>query len=161
MILLGYHWANGILNFCCSYFPDQVCKLLMSVVRHKPTKILWLTHWGRETKICVGFLTIIGSDNGLSPGRRQAIIGTNVGILLIGTLETNFSEILIEKYIFSFKKMHHKVSSGKWRPFCLGRNVLSIYISQWRQPSSVQAILCRMFGIWPWPWTLQAEMVEA
>ena len=29
-------------------------------------------------------LTIIGSDNGLSPGRRQAIIRTNVEILLIG-----------------------------------------------------------------------------
>ena len=32
-----------------------------------------LTHWGRVTHICVGNLTIIGSDNGLSPGRRQAI----------------------------------------------------------------------------------------
>ena len=28
------------------------------------------------THICVGKLTIIGSDNGLSPGRRQAIIWT-------------------------------------------------------------------------------------
>ena len=26
-----------------------------------------LTHWGRVTHICVGNLTIIGSDNGLSP----------------------------------------------------------------------------------------------
>ena len=33
-----------------------------------------LTHWGRVTHICVGNLTTIGSDNGLSPGRRQAII---------------------------------------------------------------------------------------
>ena len=39
-----------------------------------------LTHWGRVTHICVGNLTIIGSDNGLSPGRRQAITWTNVGI---------------------------------------------------------------------------------
>ena len=30
---------------------------------------------------CVGILTIIGSDNGLSPGRRQAIIWTNAGLL--------------------------------------------------------------------------------
>ena len=44
--------------------------------------------------ICVSKQTIIGSDNGLSPGRRQAIIWTNAGILLIGTLGTNFSEIL-------------------------------------------------------------------
>ena len=33
-----------------------------------------LTHWGRVTHICVSKLTTIGSDNGLSPGRRQAII---------------------------------------------------------------------------------------
>ena len=32
---------------------------------------------------------IIGSDNSLSPGRRQTITGSNVGILL--TLETNFN----------------------------------------------------------------------
>ena len=45
--------------------------------------------------MCVNKLTIIGSDNGLSRGRRQAIIWTNDGMLLIGPLQTNFSEILI------------------------------------------------------------------
>ena len=84
-----------------------------------------LTHWGRTTHICVGKLTIIGSDNGLSPGRRQAIIWTSAGILLIGPLGTNFSEILIGIQIFSFKKIHVKMSSGKRRPFCLGLNVLT------------------------------------
>ena len=83
-----------------------------------------LTHWGRVTHICVGKLSIIGSDNGLSPSRRQAIIWTNAGILLIGTLATNFSEISIEIYTFSFKKMHLNMSSGKWRPCCVGLNVL-------------------------------------
>ena len=68
------------------------------------------------THICVNKLTIIGPDNGLSPGRRQAIIWTNDGILLIGPLGTNFSEILIEIDTFSFKKMHLKMSSRKWRP---------------------------------------------
>ena len=52
-----------------------------------------LTHWGRVTHICVFNLTIIGSDNGLSPSRRQAIIWTNDGILLIETLATKFSEM--------------------------------------------------------------------
>ena len=51
----------------------------------------WLTHWGRETRICVDNLIIIGSDNGLLSGLRQAIIWTNAGILLIGTLGTDFS----------------------------------------------------------------------
>ena len=77
------------------------------------------------THICVGKQTIIGSDNGLSPGRHQAIIGTNAGILLIGPLGTNFSEILIAIEAFSFKKMHLKILSAKWRPFCLGLNVLT------------------------------------
>ena len=83
-----------------------------------------LTHWGRVTHICVSKQTISGSDNGLSPGRRQAIIWTNAGILLIGPLGTKFNEILIEIHTFSIKEMHLNMSSGKWRPFCLGLNVL-------------------------------------
>ena len=71
--------------------------------------------------ICVLNLTIIGSDNGLSPGRRQAITWTNVGIIL----GTNFSEKLIEIHTLSLKKIHLKMLSGKWWPFCLGLNVLT------------------------------------
>ena len=84
-----------------------------------------LTHWGRVTHICVSKLNIIGSDNGLSPDQRQAIIWTNAEILLIRTLGTNFSEILGEIRALSFKKMELKMSSAKWRRFCLGLNVLS------------------------------------
>ena len=83
-----------------------------------------LTRWGRVTHICINKLTTFGSDNGLSPGRRQAIIWTNAGILLIGPLRTNLSEILIKILIFPFKKMRLKVSA-KWWPFCLGLNVLT------------------------------------
>ena len=79
-----------------------------------------LTHWARVMHICVNKLTIIGSDYGLAPGRRKAIIWSNAGILLIGPLGTNFREIL---NIF-IKKMHLKMSSGQWRPSCLGLNVL-------------------------------------
>ena len=84
-----------------------------------------LTHWCRVTHICVGILTSIGSDNGLSPGRRKAIILTNAGILLIEPSGTNFSENVIKIQAFSFKKMHLKISYAKWRPFCLGLNVLT------------------------------------
>ena len=87
---------------------------------------LGLTDWGWVTHICVSKLTIIGSDNGLSPGRRQAIIWTNAGILLIRPLGTNFNEMLIIILIFSFMKMRLKVSSAKWRPFCLSLNVLKM-----------------------------------
>ena len=86
-----------------------------------------LTHWGWVTHICVGTNTNIGSDNGLSPGRRQAIIWTNAKILLIGPLGTNFSGNLSEIHIFSFKQIHLKMSSGEWRPFCLGLNVLNTW----------------------------------
>ena len=78
---------------------------------------------GRATHIFVSKLTIIGSDNGLSPGRHQAIIKTSAGILSIGPLGTNFNEILIEILTFSLKKMRLKVSSAKWWPFFLGLNV--------------------------------------
>ena len=101
---------------------------------NKEIKAKCLTHWGRVTHICVGKLTSISSDNGLSPGRRQAIIWTNAGILLIRPLgtnfsEINFSEISIEIYTFSFKKMHLKTLSAKWRLFCLGLNELT---SEWK-----------------------------
>ena len=75
--------------------------------------------------ICGSKLTIIVSDNGLLPGRCQAIIWTNAGILLIGPLGTNSSDFFIKIHTFSFKKMHLKRSSGKWRPFCLGLTVLN------------------------------------
>ena len=83
-----------------------------------------LTHWGRVTHICVGNLIIIGSDNVFSPGRGQAIIWINYGILLSGSLRINFNEILIQMYIFSFMKIPLKMLSAKCRPFCLGLNVL-------------------------------------
>ena len=106
------------------------------------------------THICVSKLTIIGSDNGLSPDRRQAIIWTNAGILLIGPVGTNFSEILIEILTFSFKKLRLKVSSAKRRPFCLGLNVLS------RRPCFIDIYLnflcllrmkiCLLLYFWEW-----------
>ena len=90
-----------------------------------------LTHWGRVTHICVNKL-IIGSDNGFSPGRRQAIIWTNAGILLIRPLGTQCSEIWIEINIFSLKNMHFKMSSAKCRPFRRGLNVLTT-LSAWAE----------------------------
>ena len=60
------------------------------------------THWGRVTHICVTRLTTIGSVNGLSPGRRQAIIWTNAGILLIVPL-------------WSLMKFYSKFRYFNWR----------------------------------------------
>ena len=117
------------------------------------TAVMHLTHWGRVTHICISKLTIIGSDNGLSPGRRQAIICTNAGILLIRTLGTNFSEILCEIHSFSFSKMHLKMPSAKWHPFCLGVNVLMtplscVSFSTNTKPSVPLSVLSTCCGGW-------------
>ena len=113
-------WGPPGADRWAAYWSHEPCYL-----RYADKPSIYLTHWGRVTHLCVGKLTSIASDNGLSPGRRQAIIWTNAGIFLIGTLGTNFSEILIKINTFSFQKMRLKVSSAKWRQCCLGLNVLS------------------------------------
>ena len=50
------------------------------------------------THICVGKLTIISSDNGLSPGRRLAIIWNNAGMFLIG--------LFVKEIRFNFEKKY-------------------------------------------------------
>ena len=94
-----------------------------------------LTHWDMMTHICLGNLTIIGSDKGLSPGRPEAINWTNDGLLLIRPLVTNFSEILIFFLHFHSRKCilryrlendSHFISRSQcvnarrstWRVFC-------------------------------------------
>ena len=80
-------------------------------------------YWGRVTHICLSKLTIIGSDNVLSPGRHQAIIRTNAGILLIGPLGTNFSEMLIKTNIFieenTFESVVCEMAAILSRPQCV------------------------------------------
>ena len=96
--------------------------------------------------MCVGNLTIVGSDNGLSPGRRQAIIWTNIANW------TFKKQILVE--IFPFTKMHLKVSSALWRSFCLGINVLIcytstnffIYYDYYIAPKTVRNVICQKWG---------------
>ena len=111
-----------------------------------PLTLYLLSHWGWVTHICISKQTIIGSDNGLSHARRQVIIWTNAGILSIRTLGTNFSEILREIHIFSFKNIHLKMLSGKRRPFCLGLNVLKAF-TIWKTQGTPGAIYILVFGI--------------
>ena len=120
------HWLRKLLNRWQAIIRTRPC-VRMHGCMYLSLSLAELTHWGRVTHICVSNLTIIGSDNGLSPGRRQAIIWTNAGILLIGALQTHFSEILIKIITFSFNKKRLKVSSAKWRPFCLDLNVLTTH----------------------------------
>ena len=72
-----------------------------------------LTHLPLIPHICVSKLGRHFSGNGLLPVWLQAISWIRTGLLLIGLLGTNFSEILIRILSFSFKKMHLKMSSAK------------------------------------------------
>ena len=137
---------DDIIMTCWCQISSTVPFHWLRMVHHRQldSSMSWLTHWGRMTHICVSKLTIIGSDNGLPPGRRQAIIWTNAGILLIGPLETNFSGIFIKIHTFSFKKMHVKMLSGKRRPFCLGLNMLSNQLCV----QVHHAMITRFFGAW-------------
>ena len=90
-----------------------------------------LTHWVWKMHICISKLNIIGSNDGLSPSRRQAIIWNNAGKLLTEPHGKKFSAILTKIYTFSFLKTCLKTLSQKWQPFSLGFNVLrmnNIYI---------------------------------
>ena len=97
--------------------------------------------------ICSSKLTNVGSDSGLSPGRRQAMIWTNIGILLIrNKLQWN-----------PFKKMQLKMSSGNWRSFCLGLHVLnasrvtlSMILQRWAPSTHDDVIKLNYFPrYWP------------
>ena len=69
-----------------------------------------LTHPGRVTHICVTKLIIIGSDNGLWHGQRQAIIRTNVIILLIRNLVT-----ILVKYSAKSNNFHSRKYIWRFR----------------------------------------------
>ena len=101
LFILIIEWGN---RACCIWKQEENRYLGVGVA----ICCVW-THWGWVAHVFVGKITIIGSDNGLSPGRRQAIIWTNAGILLIWTLRNkpqwNFNQT------FSIKKMHLKMSS--------------------------------------------------
>ena len=154
---LGQHWLRLIA--CClmvpNHFfnnPDLLLSVGFSVIHlkaitlkdahylllwstHGIHRAVWLTHWGRVTHICVGNLTIIGLDNGLLPGRRQAIIWNNAGILLIGPLGTNFNEILIKFHTISFNNIHLKIIVWKMasilsRPQCVNHDGCRCLVSK-------------------------------
>ena len=62
-------WVNPLrktadCQYCVSWWPLAGSQ----VISRQHIDPNWLTHRGRVTHICVSNLTIIGSDNGLSPG---------------------------------------------------------------------------------------------
>ena len=98
---INYWWLASLLHWCVTrlhYITDRF--YMWKAVPYNSNNLPLYIHWGRAAHICVGGLTIIGSDNVLSPCRRQAIISTNDGILLNGPSGTNLSKILIKIHSF-------------------------------------------------------------
>ena len=80
-----------------------------------------LTHWGRVTHICVSKLAIIAPDVAWSAPSHNLNQWWNI----VNSNHRNKRQWKLKRnHIFSFKKMHLKISAAKWRPFCLGLNVL-------------------------------------
>ena len=84
-----------------------------------------LTHWGLATHI---WLSVI--EPPLVQIMACRLVGSNPFLnqcvnILIGPLGTNFSEILIEFFSFSFNDFWNYGLSAKRRPFCLSLNVLT------------------------------------
>ena len=102
-------WVFGMFSCCVHHgkyiwgLGNCICCFMWCVITHPcpdfnrglDKQLLNFTHWGWVMHMWISKLTIIGSYNGLSPGRLQAIIWTNAGILLIRPLGTSFGEILI------------------------------------------------------------------
>ena len=132
---------NSMLSFLFHYVNLPKGELLVNLC------VSTLIDSGRVTRICVGNLTIIGSDNCLSPGRRHAIIWTDAAMLLIGPSKTDFN-VQENLQMSPDSKVHGanmgpsgadmtqvgprwapwtllSGSSWRWRPFCLGLHVLT------------------------------------
>ena len=81
---------------------------------------------------------ITGSGNGLSPVRRQAITWTNTGLLSIGPMRTNFSEIWnLNSIIFIQENAFEE-----WLQFCSGSDEINYAII-------IPILAGRLFGIKP------------
>ena len=114
-------------------WPMLVCRHRLFIITSPHHHYQWwqsqlaatLTHWGQVMHIFVGKLTIICSDNGLSPGWCQAIIWTTAGILSIRILRNKLQWNNNQNSLSSCNKIHLKMLSAKCRPFSLSLNVLT------------------------------------
>ena len=78
-----------------------------------------VAHWGRVTHVCVSELNTIGSGNGLSPERHQAIIWTSAGMLLIGPLRALNQSSNIFNHENALENVVCQMASILSRPQCV------------------------------------------
>ena len=106
--LIAEHLALSKLVWCCPY-----CVLRVGSPTH--SCLIDLTYFQKCLMPANWSVWVAKSSSPMMPVRRQAITWTNVGLLLIRLLGTNFSEIrcAILSYSFSYKEMHLKISSAR------------------------------------------------
>ena len=120
----------------------------------------WLTHWSRVTHICVSKLTVIGSDNGLSPDRRQAIIWTNGELLLIAPLGKKLRwnlNLNLNSHIFiqenSFECVVYETTAILSPPQCVKRQTYASLVTK-RNKNTVTGAkyvtLCKYVCVLQW-----------
>ena len=78
------------------------------------------------THICISKLTTINSDNGLSPGRHQVIIWANARWNIVNSNFRNKLQWNLKRNSYIFTKKYIEKNTLKWRPLCLGLNVLTL-----------------------------------
>ena len=92
---------------CCLTAPSHYLNQCWLITCIKNVYFHW-EHWFGEALQGPSLRTRIGSDNGLLPIWHQAVNWTNAGLLLIWSLDINFSEILVKIQNFLFMKKYSK-----------------------------------------------------
>ena len=90
-------------------------------------------------------ITTTDSNDGLSPGRRQAIIWTHA--IVESNLRNKLQWYLSEIHAFSCKKMPLKMSV-KWWQFCIALNVLSRRYVLYIEAASAATLMLQVSGFY-------------
>ena len=113
----GKHFVNG---WTCPYPAPWICSKLSLTgvgngllvvgrwINPSPPSAAYMRQWIGSTLVQIMASGLYGTKPLSKP------------VLGYCQLGTNFSKFLIKIQIFSFMKMHQKILSAKWRPFCRG-----------------------------------------
>ena len=89
-----------------------------------------LINWGRVTHICVSKINHHWSREWFVAWSAPSHYLNQCWIIVHWNLKNKLQWNLNKICTFTFKKMHLKMSSVKWRPFCLGLNMLRTIIQR-------------------------------
>ena len=146
-LTLGQRWHNVMPMVVCQHWPNGGCvtgflwgepighrlnkqsSWVTSDLRHQCDRRQCNIHMSKNVTVLFRRCTDwskhnVQKDNGLLLTGAKPLIWTNAGIYCQLDSCKQTSVKFNRNHIFAFKKMHLKMSSGKWRSFCLGLNEL-------------------------------------